>query len=231
MIFTQEPYFLNSLDNIKLKSGIFMWYVKTNPYIKSITGTNITVRFACNNKIVTHEYPNLNNSAIALTSTPNTKVYVDGNIEEISVSSSVKKMVCNIHSLTKLLFETCYDLTSLDFSEATSLTTILFTNCTGLTSLDFSTNIVLKSLHLNNCQKLKSLDLKNNTALLYSYMENCNYIDSIKYYANDINVSKNIAKLITSAFATDGNVYCDGNYSSIVQEAAISKGWTYHTLE
>ena len=183
----QQPYFLNEAGNKKMKDGIMLWYAGKNPFIKSITGTDVTVHSTYNGETVTQNYPSLNNAAIALQADPNTEVYIEGNVTRMDNLSSEKKIVCH----------------------NTALTDLNCSNCPGLTSLDLSANTALTSLNCNSC----------------------NYIKTIKYVAQNTGVATKIAGLISKAFATDGNVYCKGTYSSTVQTAATSKGWTYHTLE
>ena len=183
----QQPYFLNEAGNKKMKDGIMLWYAGKNPFIQSITGTDVTVHSTYNGEPVTQNYPSLNNAAIALQVDPNTEVYIDGNVTEMYTSSSEKRIVCH--------------------------------------------NTALTSLYCDGCPGLTSLDLSANTELTKLYCRSCNYIETIKYVAQNTVVATNIADLISNAFATDGNVYCKGTYSSTVQTAATSKGWTYHTLE
>ena len=183
----QQPYFLNEAGNKKMKDGIMLWYAGKNPFIKSISGTDVTVHSTYNGEPVTQNYPSLNNAAIALQADPNTEVYIEGTITNINNQSSETRIVCH----------------------STALTNLSYYNCPALTSLDLSANTALTSL---NC-------------------DHCNYIETIKYVAQNTGVATKIAGLISEAFATDGNVYCKGTYSSTVQTAATSKGWTYHTLE
>ena len=205
----QQPYFLNEAGNKKMKDGIMLWYAGKNPFIKTITGTDVTVHSTYNVEPVTQNYPSLNNAAIALQADPNTEVYVEGAITYMTNWSSETRIVCHNTALTQL---NCV-------------------NCPSLTSLDLSKNTALTSLKCNYCPALTSLDLSKNTALTSLECNNCNYIETIKYVAQNTGVATKIAGLISEAFATDGNVYCNGTYSSTVQTAATSKGWTYHTLE
>ena len=205
----QQPYFLNEAGNKKMKDGIMLWYAGKNPFIKSISGTDVTVHSTYNGEPVTQNYPSLNNAAIALQADPNTEVYIEGTITNINNQSSETRIVCHSTALTNLSYYNCPALTSLDLSANTALTNISCSSCPALTSLDLSANTALTSL---NC-------------------DHCNYIETIKYVAQNTGVATKIAGLISEAFATDGNVYCKGTYSSTVQTAATSKGWTYHTLE
>ena len=134
-------------------------------------------------------------------------------------------------ALTTLRCYSCSALTSLDFSQNTALTDLDCDSCPALTSLDLSHNTALTTLRCYSCSALTSLDLSQNTALKFIDCSGCNYIETIKYVAQNTGVATKIAGLISKAFATDGNVYCKGTYSSTVQTAATSKGWTYHTLE
>ena len=271
----QQPYFLNEAGNKKMKDGIMLWYAGKNPFIKTITGTDVTVHSTYNVEPVTQNYPSLNNAAIALQADPNTEVYVEGAITYMTNWSSETRIVCHNTALTQLNCVNCPSLTSLDLSKNTALTSIncntcpvltsldlsentaleslacnycpaltsldLSKNteltsldcgdCPSLTSLDLSKNTALTSLKCNYCPALTSLDLSKNTALTSLECNNCNYIETIKYVAQNTGVATKIAGLISEAFATDGNVYCNGTYSSTVQTAATSKGWTYHTLE
>ena len=359
----QQPYFLNEAGNKKMKDGIMLWYAGKNPFIKSITGTDVTVHSTYNGEPVTQNYPSLNNAAIALQADPNTEVYVEGTITKMENTLSEKRIVCNNTALTSLYCKTpyltsielrentllssieCFDndsltsldlsgntalttldcneceklksiilinntsleeintdysyyeltslylsgntalttlncssctgLTSLDLSKNTALTTLNCSSCTGLTSLDLSGNTALTTLDCGSCLGLTSLDLSKNTALTNAQCYSCTgltsldlskntaltdldchsctgltsldlskntaltnvqcyscySIETIKYVAQNTDVATNIAGLISEAFATDGNVYCKGTYSSTVQTAATSKGWTYHTLE
>lgn len=204
----QQPYFLNEAGNKKMKDGIMLWYAGKNPFI-TITGTDVTVHSTYNGEPVTQNYPSLNNAAIALQADPNTEVYVEGTITDMTNQSSETRIVCH----------------------DTALTTLDCNSCTALTSLDLSNNTALTSLNCGSCPALTSLDLSNNTALTSLGCYSCNYIETIKYVAQNTDVATEIAGLISEAFATDGNVYCKGTYSSTVQTAATSKGWTYNTLE
>ena len=183
----QQPYFLNAAGNKKMKDGIMLWYADENPFIYSITGTNVTVHSTYNGEPVTQNYPSLTEAAIALKADPNTEVYIEGNVTSMINNSSEKRIVCH----------------------NTALTTLNCDSCPGLTSLDLSANTALTTLNCNSC----------------------NYIRTIEYTAQNQTIATKIAGLISAAFATDGNVYCKGTYSSTVQTAATSKGWTYHTLE
>ena len=205
----QQPYFLNEAGNKKMKDGIMLWYAGKNPFIEFITGTDVTVHSTYNGEPVTQNYPSLNAAAIALQADPNTEVYIEGNVTSMYNLSSEKRIVCHNTALTNLNCGGCTGLTSLDLSANTALTNLLCGSCTGLTSLDLSAN----------------------TALTNLFCGGCNYIETIKYVAQNTGVATKIAGLISVAFATDGNVYCKGTYSSTVQTAATSKGWTYHTLE
>ena len=249
----QQPYFLNEAGNKKMKDGIMLWYAGKNPFIQFITGTDVTVHSTYNGVAVTQNYPSLNNAAIALQADPNTEVYVEGTITYIENSSSETRIVCHNTALetldctycprltsldlsantalTDLYCNSCPGLTSLDLSANTALTTLNCYECPGLTSLDLSANTALTDLNCYECPGLTSLDLSHNTALTNLECGSCNYIQDIKYVAQNTGVATKIAGLITEAFATDGNVYCKGTYSSTVQTAATSKGWTYHTLE
>ena len=249
----QQPYFLNEAGNKKMKDGIMLWYAGKNPFIQFITGTDVTVHSTYNGVAVTQNYPSLNNAAIALQADPNTEVYVEGTITYIENSSSETRIVCHNTALetldctycprltsldlsantalTDLYCNSCPGLTSLDLSANTALTDLNCYECPGLTSLDLSHNTALTTLNCNSCPGLTSLDLSHNTALTNLECGSCNYIQDIKYVAQNTGVATKIAGLITEAFATDGNVYCKGTYSSTVQTAATSKGWTYHTLE
>ena len=271
----QQPYFLNEAGNKKMKDGIMLWYAGKNPFIKTITGTDVTVHSTYNVEPVTQNYPSLNNAAIALQADPNTEVYVEGAITYMTNWSSETRIVCHNTELTSLdcgdcpsltsldlrkntaldniICYNCPSLTSLDLSKNTALTQLNCGDCPSLTSLDLSKNTALESLDCNsctvltsldlsanteltlldcgNCPSLTSLDLSKNTALTSLGCNNCNYIETIKYVAQNTGVATKIAGLISEAFATDGNVYCNGTYSSTVQTAATSKGWTYHTLE
>ena len=227
----QQPYFLNEAGNKKMKDGIMLWYAGKNPFIQSISGTDVTVHSTYNGEPVTQNYPSLNNAAIALQADSNTEVYIEGNVTSMSNLSSEKRIVCHNTAMTSLNCSSCTGLTSLDLSANTAMTILDCFSCTGLTSLDLSANTALKSFFCSNCTGLTSLDLSANTALTSLFCSGCNYIETIKYVAQDTGVATKIAGLISGAFATDGNVYCKGTYSSTVQTAATSKGWTYHTLE
>ena len=293
----QQPYFLNEAGNKKMKDGIMLWYAGKNPFIQSISGTDVTVHSTYNGEPVTQNYPSLNNAAIALQADSNTEVYIEGNVTSMSNLSSEKRIVCHNTAMTSLNCSSCTGLTSLDLSANTAMTSLNCSSCTGLTSLDLSANTAmtildcfsctgltsldlsantalksffcsnctgltsldlsantamtslncsictgltsldlsantaLKSFFCSNCTGLTSLDLSANTALTSLFCSGCNYIETIKYVAQDTGVATKIAGLISGAFATDGNVYCKGTYSSTVQTAATSKGWTYHTLE
>ena len=294
----QQPYFLNEAGNKKMKDGIMLWYAGKNPFINTITGTDVTVHSTYNGEPITQNYPSLDNAAIVLQADPNTEVYVEGTITEMSNRSSETKIVCHNTALTTLdcgsrpaltsldlshntalktlrcysclaltsldlsqniaLTElncnscsaltsldlshntalktldcsSCSTLTSLDLSQNTALTGLDCSSCSTLTSLDLSHNTALTELRCNYCSALTSLDLSHNTALTGGlFCGGCNYIETIKYVAQNTKDAKEIAGLISNAFATDGNVYCKGTYSSTVQTAATSKGWTYHTLE
>ena len=293
----QQPYFLNEAGNKKMKDGIMLWYAGKNPFIKSISGTDVTVHSTYNGEPVTQNYPSLNNAAIALQADPNTEVYIEGTITNINNQSSETRIVCHSTALTNLSYyncpaltsldlsantaltniscsscpaltsldlsantaltslscsscpaltsldlsantaltsldcHSCYALTLLDLSANTALTSLSCYDCYGLTSLDLSANTALTSLSCYSCPALTSLDLSANTALTSLNCDHCNYIETIKYVAQNTGVATKIAGLISEAFATDGNVYCKGTYSSTVQTAATSKGWTYHTLE
>ena len=250
----QQPYFLNEAGNKKMKDGIMLWYAGKNPFINTITGTDVTVHSTYNGEPITQNYPSLDNAAIVLQADPNTEVYVEGTITEMSNRSSETKIVCHNTALTTLDCGSCPALTSLDLSHNTALKTIRCYSCPALTSLDLSHNTALTGLNCSSCSALTSLDLSHNTALtglrcnycsaLTSldlshntaltgglFCGGCNYIETIKYVAQNTKDAKEIAGLISNAFATDGNVYCKGTYSSTVQTAATSKGWTYHTLE
>ena len=249
----QQPYFLNEAGNKKMKDGIMLWYAGKNPFIYSITGTDVTVHSTYNGVAVTQNYPSLNNAAIALQADPNTEVYIEGTITNINNQSSETRIVCHSTALINLSYYNCLALTSLDLSANTALTNLSCSSCPALTSLDLSANTALtslscyscpaltsldlsantalKSLFCHSCSALTSLDLSANTALTSLNCNNCNYIETIKYVAQNTGVATKIAGLISEAFATDGNVYCKGTYSSTVQTAATSKGWTYHTLE
>ena len=227
----QQPYFLNEAGNKKMKDGIMLWYAGKNPFIKSISGTDVTVHSTYNGEPVTQNYPSLNNAAIALQADPNTEVYIEGTITNINNQSSETRIVCHSTALTNLSYYNCPALTSLDLSANTALTNISCSSCPALTSLDLSANTALTSLNCYSCPALTSLDLSANTALTSLNCDHCNYIETIKYVAQNTGVATKIAGLISEAFATDGNVYCKGTYSSTVQTAATSKGWTYHTLE
>ena len=249
----QQPYFLNAAGNKKMKDGIMLWYADENPFIYSITGTNVTVHSTYNGEPVTQNYPSLTEAAIALKADPNTEVYIEGNVTSMINNSSEKRIVCHNTALTTLNCDSCPGLTSLDLSANTALTDLdcnscpgltsldLSANtaltyldcdsCTGLTSLDLSANTALTALDCYSCTGLTSLDLSANTALTTLNCNSCNYIRTIEYTAQNQTIATKIAGLISAAFATDGNVYCKGTYSSTVQTAATSKGWTYHTLE
>ena len=271
----QQPYFLNEAGNKKMKDGIMLWYAGKNPFIKSITGTDVTVHSTYNGVTLTQNYPSLNNAAIALQADPNTEVYIGGTITDMTNYSSETRIVCYNTALTNLNCDYCTSLTSLDLSKNTALTDLVCNGCTSLTSIDLSKNTALTrffcyyctsltSLDLSNntaltnldcyyctsltsldlskntalinlqcyeCVSLISLDLSKNTALIVLGCYNCYHIETIKYVAQNTGVATKIAGLIFEAFATDGNVYCKGTYSSTVQTAATSKGWTYHTLE
>ena len=118
----QQPYFLNEAGNKKMKDGIMLWYAGENPFIKSITGTDVTVHSTYNGVAVTQNYPSLDNAAIALQADPNTEVYVEGNVTEMSNFSSETRIVCHNTALTDLNCESCPRLTSLDLSKNTALT-------------------------------------------------------------------------------------------------------------
>ncbi len=184
-----------------------------NPIIGSVDGNgNITVTSVKNGEKISNTYSDPSDLTISVQADANTWVIITGEITVFSPNEyHIEKVVA--YNNTALTYLNCYD-------------------CHDLTVLDVRNNTALDNVDCGECSILKVLCIINNTAQNSLDCGNSPAIDSIKYGAENEGVAESVAYLITENAALKGTVYTDSNgeFYSIIADAATAAGWTIEQL-
>lgn len=212
---THNPIFLQAAGRAGKTpfAGIKVLSPIENPIIGSVDGNgDITVTSIKNGEKISNTYSDPKDLTVSVQADANTWVIITGEITVFCPNEyHIEKVVA--YNNTALTYLNCYD-------------------CHDLTVLDVRNNTALDCVDCGECFSLKVLCIINNTAQNSLDCGNNPVLDSIKYGANNSDVTTAIADLITANAALKGTVYTDSNgeFYSIIADAATTAGWIVEQL-